>query len=112
MDAGLRTNEGLRYTANQFQRVSDNMEQNSMCESSPNRMHEGMTYEKIMNLRPRDRSKEIDGDMRYQAKSSVEKVVDSIKNRNALASIKTIQAVATKNKKGLNSIYFKKNMNM
>ena len=46
-----------------------------------------------MDLRPRDRSKEIDGDMRYQAKSNVEKVIDGIKNRNALASIKTIQVI-------------------
>lgn len=86
-DAALRTNEGFRFQASKVQRIQDTLERNKVCESSPSRIHEGTTYEKIMNLRPRNRSKELSGDMRYQAKSNVEKVIDGIKNRNALASI-------------------------
>lgn len=40
-------------------------------------MHEGTTYEKIMNLRPRERSKELDGDMTYKPKSNIEKVINN-----------------------------------
>ena len=40
-----------------------------------------------MNLRPRERSKEIQTDLRYKAKSNVEKVIDLMKNRNALSQV-------------------------
>ena len=49
-----------------------------------------------MNLRPRDKSSEIDGDFRYQAKSNVEKVLDKMKNRNAHVLTKTDELVAKK----------------
>jgi hypothetical protein len=42
-----------------------------------------------MNLRPRDRSKELDGEFRYQPNSNIEKVIDNITLRNALSSLKT-----------------------
>lgn len=113
MDPALRTNEGFKFQASKVQRINDSLDQNQLCESSPTRIHEGTTYEKIMNLRPRDRSRELSGDMRYQAKSNVEKVIDGIKNRNALASIKTIQVINQKDAhKNINSIYFKKNLNL
>ena len=51
--------------------------------------------------------------MRYQAKSNVEKVIDGIKNRNALATVKTTQVISQNNaQKYINSIYFKKNLNL
>ena len=56
----------------------------------------GTTHEKIMNLRPRDKNSELNGDFRYQAKSNVEKVLDSVKNRNAPASMKTEQLISSK----------------
>jgi hypothetical protein len=40
-----------------------------------------------MNLRPRERSKELQSDFRYQANSNIEKVMDKINNRNALTSM-------------------------
>ena len=58
-----------------------------------------------MNLRPRDKSSEIDGDFRYQAKSNVEKVLDKMKNRNAHGFTKTDELVTKSfkpsNQKGL-----------
>jgi len=41
-----------------------------------------------MNLRPRNRSKEIEGDFRYQPNSNIEKVIDKFKSRNPLSSVK------------------------
>ena len=72
------------------------MKKHANLESSPTRLHQGTTYEKIMNLRPRDTSSEIDGDFRYQAKSNVEKVLDKMKNRNAHVLTKTDELVAKK----------------
>ena len=55
-----------------------------MLESSPTSLHTGTTYEKIMNLRPRDKDKEIGApSFRFQAKSGVERVYDSLIARNA-----------------------------
>jgi hypothetical protein len=57
--------------------VSEAMSKNAICDNSPTRMHEGNTFEKIMNLRPREQLKELDGQFRFKAKSNVEKVIDS-----------------------------------
>ena len=88
VDPAHRTNEGFRFRANKIQRVQEAIEKNSICESSPNRLHQGNTYEKIMNLRPREQHKELDGQFRFQPRSSVEKVIDSFQNRNPLCSIR------------------------
>ena len=77
----------MRFASNNIERVTDAIKKNAIYESSPNRLHEGNTYEKIMNLRPRDKKQELNGDFRYQPKSSVEKVLDSLQNRNAMSSI-------------------------
>lgn len=53
------------------------MAKNAICDPSPTRMHTGSTYEKIMNLRPREQVKELDGQFRFKAKSNAEKVIDS-----------------------------------
>jgi hypothetical protein len=93
--------------------VKDAIKKHANLESSPTRLHQGTTYEKIMNLRPRDKSSEIDGDFRYQAKSNVEKVLDKIKNRNAMGSTKTDELITNKftasHQKGL---VLKKNLDL
>ena len=54
-----------------------------MLESSPTKLHKGTTLEKIMNLRPRDKDKEIGpASFRFQAKSGVERIYDSLMARN------------------------------
>jgi hypothetical protein len=75
-DPGLRTNEGIRYRGNNLERLMEAMKTNEMCESSPTQIHKGTTYEKIMNLRPRDRSLELNGDMKYKPRSTFERFTD------------------------------------
>jgi len=41
------------------------MKKNECLESSPSDIHKGTTYEKIMNLRPRDKYKDLDGEFRF-----------------------------------------------
>lgn len=60
------------------------MKKNECLESSPSDIHKGTTYEKIMNLRPRDKQKDLDGEFRFKAKSNVEKVLDHVRYRNPL----------------------------
>lgn len=55
----------MRFASNNIERVTDAIKKNAIYESSPNRLHEGNTYEKIMNLRPRDKKQELNGDFRY-----------------------------------------------
>lgn len=59
IDASKRNNIGIRFTSNQRERVKLAVLNNSNLDPSPNRLHEGTTYEKIMNLRPREKDKEI-----------------------------------------------------
>ena len=68
------------------------MQKNAICDGSPTRTHEGTTYEKIMNLRPRDQIKELDGQFRFKAKSNAEKVIDSYQNNYPLNSVKNEDA--------------------
>jgi hypothetical protein len=64
-----------------------------------------------MNLRPRDKNCELNGDFRYQPKSNVEKVLDTLKNRNAMASMKTEELVSSKFKsKHQAGLVLKKNL--
>lgn len=87
-DAALRTNEGIRFRGNQAERVMEAMKNNELCESSPTALHKGSTQEKLMDLRPRDRSLELDGDFRFKPRSTFEKFADKI-SINASNSIKT-----------------------
>lgn len=87
-DPALRTNEGLRFKGNQAERVMDALKENAMCESTPSALHAGTTHEKIMNLRPRHKALELDGDFRFKPKSTFEKFVDKV-SINATNSIKT-----------------------
>ena len=47
-----------------------------------------------MNLRPRNKSKELDRDFKYQANSNIEKVVDFMNSRNALTLGKGDELIA------------------
>lgn len=75
-DPARRTNEGFRYKGNHYERLIEAVESNEVCESSPNGLHRGSTYEKIMNLRPRDRSLEINGDFKFKPRSIIEKFTE------------------------------------
>lgn len=68
------------------------MQKNAILEPSPTRLHEGNTFEKIMNLRPRDEGRELDGQFRFQAKSNAEKVIDSYNKNYPLNSVKNEDA--------------------
>ena len=49
-----------------------------------------------MNLRPRDKNSELNGDFRYQPKSNVEKVLDTMKYRNPMDSVKTDELISNR----------------
>lgn len=87
-DPARRTNEGIRFRGNQAERVLDALKSNEFCESSPSALHRGTTYEKIMNLRPREKSLELDGDFRFKPRSTFERFADKV-SINATNSIKT-----------------------
>ena len=85
---GLRTNEGIRYRANTLERVMEAMKSHELCESSPTELYKGTTHEKIMNLRPRDKSMEINGDFKFKPRSTFERFTDKA-TVNATNAIKT-----------------------
>lgn len=87
LDPTLRTNFGFRFAHNNRERVSSAIKKNAILESSPSEIYKGTTYEKIMNLRPREKEKDLDGEFRFKAKSNAEKVLDHIRYRNPLQSL-------------------------
>lgn len=112
-DPALRTNEGIRFKGNQAERVIDALKSNELCESSPSGIHKGTTYEKIMNLRPRERGLELDGDFRFKPKSQFEKFVERV-NINGTNSIPS-DAMFSKHltaPKGTRGIFLKKNLHL
>ena len=83
---------------------------NEFCELFSSALHKGTTYEKIMNLRPRDKSLELDGQFRFKAKNNFEKFVEKVRV-NATNSIKTDDIFSkhvTENRK--TAIALKKNL--
>ena len=84
----------MHYTNSHNGRIQEAVRKNSLLDSSPSKLHEGSTYEKIMNLRPRIAAKEIDGQMRYQAKSNAEKIVDKYHKEYPLFSVENKKALA------------------
>ena len=61
-----------------------------MCDPSPTKLHEGSSPEKLMSLRPRQVEKEIGPpSFRYQANGYLQKVSDSLQNKNPTLVIKT-----------------------
>ena len=87
-DPARRTNQGFRYKGNHVERLMEAMMSNNVCESSPTALHRGSTYEKIMDLRPRDRSLEINGDFKFKPRSTIEKFTEKA-SINASNQIKT-----------------------
>lgn len=67
---------------------------NSILETEPSKLHCGTTYEKIMNLRPRIASKEIDGNFRYKAKSNAEKIIEKFHKIYPMHSMENKEALA------------------
>lgn len=77
VDVANRTNEGFRFkNSHAVERVSQALVENSYCDTSPSKLYQGFTPETIMNLRPRDKNKELGGAMRFKARSSIEKIID------------------------------------
>jgi hypothetical protein len=64
------------------------MKKNEIMDTSPSNIHNGQTYETILKLRPRDKSKELNQDMRFTAKNYAEKLNDKITRRNPSYSYK------------------------
>jgi len=52
-DVSKRNNGGFRFASTQKERVKLAVDKHMNLESSPTAIHEGTTFEKIMNLRPR-----------------------------------------------------------
>lgn len=59
------------------------MKHNSFFDPTPTQLYKGTTLEKLMNLRPRDKDKELGHEsFRYHPKTNVERVYDTLINRN------------------------------
>ena len=102
-DASLRTNQGLRYMANQQQRVADALNKNSVMDSSPTALHTGHTPHSILKLRERDKTKDIGPEFHFRPNMYFEKFTDKLVLRNApYCSIKNKEIYASKilNKRG------------
>ena len=88
--------QAFRFTSNQKERVIKAMNDNSNLDGSPTNIHTGQTYESIMQLRKRDKSKELSSDMKYKANTYAQKIVDTVKYRNASHSINNNELFAGK----------------
>lgn len=79
-------------------------------DNAPSKLCYGFTRETILNLRPLEKSKQLDGTFRYKAKSNVEKIIDAYRYyQNPLSTFSNKQAMAPHLiKKGL----FKNNIDM
>jgi hypothetical protein len=76
-DASSRI-QAFRFTSNQKERVVTALLDNANRDSSPTQIHTGKTPETIMNLRVRDRSKELAKDMTYKANTYAQKISEAI----------------------------------
>ena len=56
----------FKFASNQRQRVLEAVKRNQMADSTPSLLHQGYSYERIMNLRPREEKKELGGQFRYR----------------------------------------------
>ena len=95
-DATKRTNQGFRFASNAKERVQDALRENSRLEPSPTKLCDGNTQEKLMNLRPRQPSKEINPIFRYKSNNYIEKITSVIHSRNAGNSYKESEAFSSK----------------
>ena len=55
---------------------------NSYLDTSPNKLHTGKFMEQMMDLRPRDKLKEL-GPFRHQPKTRIEQVYDALQGRTS-----------------------------
>ena len=75
--------KSFRYASTSKERIETTQKRNEILESSPTAIYTGKTYEDIMNLRPRDKDKEVGPpSLRFQAKSGLDRVQDVIIQRN------------------------------
>lgn len=82
-DVARRNNIGIRFASTQKERIRLAQAAGSRLDSSPTRLHEGTTQEKLMNLRPRETEKELGPpSFRYRPNNYLEKVTDAVRNRN------------------------------
>jgi len=89
-DTTKRTNEGFRFTSNQRERIDQALLQNSRLESTPTRLWDGNTREKLMNLRPREKDKEVGPpSFRFKPNNFFEKVADRLRINNANNTFRT-----------------------
>ena len=69
----------FRFTSNQGERVQEAINKNSIHQSDPTSIHAFTTKEKIMNLRPRDISKEMhESHLRYQPNTTADRVFENL----------------------------------
>jgi len=102
-DVSKRNNIGFRFSSTQRERVKLAVDQGARLESSPTAIHEGTTFEKIMNLRPRQCEKEIGPpSFRYRPNNYLEKLKDGVLNQNPpnWGKIDEVFAPSLLNKKG------------
>lgn len=95
IDTRLRTNQGFRFASSQAQRIQQAMNKNRDLESEPTAKCNGTTDEKLLNLRPRDKSKELSGEFRFQPRSSIERVMDRMRDSNPINFCKPEQLIAS-----------------
>lgn len=85
----------MKYKPNQKQRIEESMERNSFMDIAPSKLCYGYTQETVLNLRPDDKKKEIDGPFRYTAKSNCEKIIDAFRyNLNPMTSLSNKEAIS------------------
>lgn len=82
-DPAKRTNKGLRFASNKKERIEIALHENAILESSPTKLCYGNSPEKLMNLRPRDREKELAGNFHFKANNFYERVTDKIILKNS-----------------------------
>ena len=82
-DATLRYNQGMRYMSTQKERVNEALYKNKICDSEPTAAYKGFK----LQLRKRNRDKEIDGALHFRPANFFEKYQDKLQMRNASSTI-------------------------
>lgn len=57
---------------------------NSFLDTSPNQLHTGKFMEQMMDLRPRNKDKELAGKFRHTPKTRIEQVYDALQGRTSV----------------------------
>ncbi len=65
--------------------LQDAIKRNAYLDTSPTKLHTGKCMEQLMDLRPRQKDKELgDGMIRYQPKTRIEQVYDALSGRTSI----------------------------